>query len=281
MDSSSDSIDILFLGTGAADWPVQCHPIGDETPNGIVRGYSSVIINEQILIDCGATVPDAIRHFGSEPNRLTDILLTHTHTDHFDVDAVKCLIASRSRRMAVNLWAHPAALNAVPEIEGVNRCPVTVAQTFELPGILVTGLEANHSVENSTEKALHFLFQNSKKTVLYATDGAWFLKKTWLQLRETVLDAIIWDATCGETQGDWRIFEHNSIDMIRIMVQTLRKEGILSPCAGVFLTHMARTLCAPHEEMAKRLISEGLTPAYDGLKISIGSHLEPGAPAAM
>ena len=40
----------------------------------------------------------------------------------------------------------------------------------------------------------------------------------------------------------------------------------LRPGAQIVLTHMARTLCAPHAELEERLRPEGIVPAYDGMR---------------
>lgn len=267
MPGTSDSMTILFAGTGAADWPAPNHASIAETQHGASRGFSAALIDGQILIDCGASVPDALHFFGADVNTITDILLTHTHADHWNFDAFQQLLAQRTCTNPVNLRAHPSALSLLPQIIGVNECPVVVGQTVSLPTMKITVLEANHDVGPGT--ALHFLLQKPEASVLYATDGAWFLKNTWEHLRETVLDAIIWDATCGETRGDWRIFEHNNVDMIKIMQQTLVKQGVLPPHAQIYLTHLSRGLCAPHNVMRDKLAPQGLIPAYDGLEISI------------
>jgi hypothetical protein len=55
------SDNIIFLGTGAADWPEEI-PAGEEyLPNRNWRRQSSAIINQHILIDCGPTVPGALK----------------------------------------------------------------------------------------------------------------------------------------------------------------------------------------------------------------------------
>ena len=183
------------------------------------------------------------------------------------MDAIGHLVSQRDFDSAVNLWAHSSALSRLPEIDGVCRRPVEVGEAAVLPAVTATALEANHQVGDETP--LHFLLRKSRVALLYATDGAWFLKSAWTCLKEVELDAIIWDATCGEARGDWRIFEHNSVDMICIMRQTLEKEGVLSPRAKVYLTHMSRYLCAPQEELTMRLVPQGMIPVYDGLTISV------------
>jgi phosphoribosyl 1,2-cyclic phosphate phosphodiesterase len=260
---------ILFLGTGAADWSGEYDASLEEAERGTVRGMSSILINGKVLIDCGPTVFDAMRLFGADPLQITDLLITHTHGDHLNREALEQLITARVGAEPLRVWVEEGGLEKVPALEGMVVEPLKVGQQFEVGGISVLALAANHVVR-PPEQPLHFLFQRGGCIVLYATDGAWFLKETWLRLRETKLDAILWDATNGDSQGDWRIFEHNSVDMIRVMLQTLEKEELMAPDAQVLLTHMARTLCAPHEEMRASLEPEGLIPAHDGLVVELG-----------
>ena len=79
-----------------------------------------------------------------------------------------------------------------------------------------------------------------------------------------MLHAAVFDATIGDGfDGDYRIFEHNSIDMVRLMVATLKKQGRLAEHAPVFLTHMARTLHGTQAEIEAKL-EEPLAAVYDG-----------------
>lgn len=95
------------------------------------------------------------------------------------------------------------------------------------------------------------------------------MKPVWLELRKSQLDAIILDATIGEIEDDRRIFDHNSLPMIRLMLNTFKRYGVLKEGAYVLLTHMARTLHPSHDEVNKALAAECITPAYDGLYICL------------
>jgi len=90
-----------------------------------------------------------------------------------------------------------------------------------------------------------YLIEGATRSVLYATDGSWLLANTWNTLRKKRLDAIIWDATCGEGAGDPRIFSHNDMSMIRHMNHSLVKGKVLKPDAKIILTHIARKLQPP------------------------------------
>jgi len=255
---------MLFLGTGAADWSRTYEATAATAAAGAVRGMSSVLVNGQILVDCGGTVPEALELFGADAEAITDLLVTHTHGDHFDPAALERLLAARGQAPPLRLWVEVGALERLPHASGVDMRLVRAGQTVQVADLTVTALAANHVVQ-PPEQPLHYLLEAGGRQVLYATDGAWLLKETWLRLRGLTLDGIVWDATNGDGRGDWRIFEHNSVDMIRVMLQTLRAEAIVSADTRLLLTHMARTLCAPHDEMERSLAPEGLAPAHDGL----------------
>jgi phosphoribosyl 1,2-cyclic phosphodiesterase len=262
---------MLFLGTGAADWPCEYGATVETAARGDVRGTASVLLDGRVLVDCGATVPEALELFGVSARDLTDLLITHTHGDHLDAAAVERLATVRDSEgsAALRVWVEAGSAGRVPELPGVEVHLIAVGEALAVGGISVLPVPANHSVRPG-EQALHYLFEREDVAWLYATDGAWMCKETWLELRQRRLDGIVWDATNGETQGDWRIFEHNSVDMIRLMRQTLRREEVLTPDSRLILTHMARTLCAPHAEMCARLEPEGLMPAHDGMVVQLG-----------
>lgn len=77
------------------------------------------------------------------------------------------------------------------------------------------------------------------------------------------------DATCGDYVGDFRMAEHNSIPMIRLMMPSLRTIGALKENSRVFLTHIAPSLHKSHEETVKIVAPDGLEVAFDGLKLTI------------
>ena len=57
-------MEILFLGTGAADWPAETGSQGDE--RGLDRRRTSVLVDGEILIDPGPDVPEALQTFGAD-----------------------------------------------------------------------------------------------------------------------------------------------------------------------------------------------------------------------
>ena len=261
-------VELLFLGTGAADWPSKYPPADMKLTRGQVRGTSSMLINGHILIDCGPTVLDVMNRYKVNPAGITDLLLTHTHADHLHPESVRTLADARDAKFGpLRIWAHPEALKRVPTSSRIETFPVEIGKPVMMHGFGMTGLEANHLVRTSKEKCLYYFIEGATKNFLYATDGSWLLKRTWLYLQKKRLDALVWDATIGEGIGDYRIFEHNDLAMIRHMNQTLMNRNILKSDAKIILTHMARTLHPSQDQLEKKLLPEGLIPAYDGMSL--------------
>ena len=74
---------LTFLGTCAAD--VDREAIQAVCPDRFDpdhRRYAAALLDGHILIDCGPTVPEALRILGADPQAVTDLIITHTHEDH-------------------------------------------------------------------------------------------------------------------------------------------------------------------------------------------------------
>ena len=141
---SAKRIELFFLGTGAADWPSKYPPSENQLERGEVRGMSSMLVNKYILIDCGPTVLDVMNRYKVNPLRITDILLTHTHTDHFHHDTLLAIAEARNTRLRpLRFWAHPEALKQVPNSDRIEKLPIEIGTTFRIRGFSITGIESN------------------------------------------------------------------------------------------------------------------------------------------
>ena len=105
---------IRFLGTGAADWK------GPDA-RGEHRRLTSTLINDSLLIDFTATVSDML----TDPSSVQYILITHSHADHFDPEAIATLAPAV-------LFAHeswPSASGFRRAMPKSCRCPPIIRQT--------------------------------------------------------------------------------------------------------------------------------------------------------
>ncbi|MBQ2955021.1 MAG: hypothetical protein IJE08_01020 [Clostridia bacterium] len=116
---------------------------------------------------------------------------------------------------------------------------------------------------------MNYLIRRDGQTFLYATDGAWLPNRSLHLMKDMQLSGMAIDATIGDGHdGDYRIFEHNSIPMIRIMVDTMKKTGLLKPEAKVYLTHMARTLHGTQKEIEAG-VDERFVVCFDGMEAEV------------
>ncbi len=241
---------LQFLGTGAADW---------KQPNedGEYRRYTSTLIDGCLLIDVTGTVLDQI----ADTAAITDVFFTHSHKDHFSLDAMQKLAPCR-------VWAHESWAGEIAG-PGLDVHKLKIGEAVETAGLSITPLPSNHSTAKEYEKTLHYILEKGQKQLLYATDGAWLLNEEHRIIGDRQFDAVVFDATIGEEHGgDWRIFEHNSVAMVRLMTETMLKTGRVKQDAPVFLTHLARTLHPSQAEIEKHL-EKPFVACRDGMTAEI------------
>jgi len=79
-------VNLTLLGTGAADgWPnphCRCASCTAARAAGTLRGQTSALLDETLLLDCGPETPQSAQRAGLDLTRLRHVLLTHAHPDH-------------------------------------------------------------------------------------------------------------------------------------------------------------------------------------------------------
>ncbi len=246
-----------FLGTGAADYN---YPEDYALPER--RFYSSVLIDDILLIDPGPHIfkyaeqmhrPDIFKN-------VKIIAVTHSHADHFCVESAKKLL---SLSPDIFLLGNCEVGRLLSE-DGVSCNFITAAPQgqFELEGYFITALAATHT---ESEQALYYSVENQGKKLLYATDGSWLPTSTWRFICGKQYDAMVFDLTIGNAEGDCRIFEHTSLPMLSIMLPSIGRQQALSESGSVIATHFAKTLHPDHKTLSNQLSAIGVIAAYDGM----------------
>ena len=220
---------ITFLGTGAADWRRAEH----KTLAGYRRN-ASALIDGVLLIDPNADVPDALATFGKEAGRVRYILNTHRHRDHYCADTLA-------------------------RLGGAAFYPMRAGETAQLGRYRVRALAANHG---TAREAVHFLITDGERTLFYGLDGAWLLYDEVAAIQEAKPDLAVLDGTLGEEIGDYRVFEHNDLTMVRAL------RAALAPHVKRFcISHMSRKMHKTHADLAADLAREGIEVAFDGMEL--------------
>ena len=135
-------MEILFLGTGAADWPAPGKKVG----NG--RRCSSLLLDRHILIDCGHQAADAVEEFGVDVDELTDVIISHPHSDHLDILELEKILRRRSEGL-------PPVMVHVNRTMGCALIPwhsqkllhlrvYSVDESFDCGAVRIQALPANH-----------------------------------------------------------------------------------------------------------------------------------------
>lgn len=220
---------ITFLGTGAADWPASKPKDSAEH-----RRYSSVLIDDVLLIDPGPQVIDALDEYGINPKRIEYIINTHKHGDHFCPETVKQLTA-----------------------EGAVFYELSAGESTKVGNYMINAYKANHS---TCEKTVHFIIKDGPDTLFYGLDGAWLLYEEFQAIKKFKPDLVVLDATIGEVDGDYRVFEHNNINMV------IELKKSLNPYVKKFcISHMAKNLHGDFSVLSKKMKKHNIIVAYDGL----------------
>lgn len=219
---------ILFLGTGAADFP--------QDKVGVVgfRRTASALIDGQILIDPGPWVRDAILEYGVDVKKIKYVLNTHRHSDHFNREALDFLVE-----------------NGATFVETKDR------DTLCLGDYEIEAYKGNH-----TTPVCHFIIKNRGACLFYGLDGAWLQYEEIRAIWKSKPDLAVFDATVGFVEKDWRVFEHNNLNMVIEMKKSIDKD-----IKKYVISHMAYTLHTDHDTLAREMEKHGIVTAYDGLEI--------------
>ena len=256
-------MDILFLGTCACDYSPLLQTTYKDVFDKNARRSSCALINGIYLIDCGYHCLEELRIAKIDLAQITDIFVTHFHSDHYNVECISQIAKASERTLRV--WVRAGAnVIAISNVEW-KLMEKGIEYTVD-ENVKVTGLLANH---NESVFPQHILLDVAGKKIFYALDGAWFLHETYYALKNTNLDFLVLDCTCGDYEGDYRIGEHNSIPMIRLMLPSLKKWGAITEKTQVYASHLAPSLHKSHEETVEILQKDGVYVAYDGLSLQL------------
>lgn len=253
-------MNIKFMGTGAADFK-----ISERKGNEFFRRLSSAVIDNELMIDCSADTADYIQKSSTTLSGVKNLIITHTHNDHYSFETINSILDkdikiwsenNTAKRIALDLPEHRmGSLNLfIPEMIGDYK---------------VVGVPANHMVADVNQVPMHYIIEKSDKTIFWGCDGAWFLCKSWCEMKRYKYDLIVLDGTLGEGIGDYRIFEHNNIRMVCEMAETMRKCGMLKENGKIVISHISKYAHKSHEELKEYMSNFNIEVAYDGMEMEL------------
>ncbi len=260
---------LTFLGTGAADWDIHAF-----SPDAPFRRFSGTLVNDDLMIDPGPHIFHFAEHNGTPDmfDNVKNIIVTHSHGDHFNAETVKRLCLGRD----CTLWGDPVCRHRLclalgeDTVSQIKFMETSLRQTYDIGDYEITVMRANHVTEYPEETARMYLIKQGDRVLWWTGDSAWIPTESWNIIREQPVNTAVLELTCGETApDDWRIFEHNTLDMLTLMLRMFRKYERFAPDVKFYVTHMARTLHTDHDTLKNTLAQLEVTPAYDGLCIEV------------
>lgn len=261
-------MELLFLGTGAADWSPK-HKGG-----ALYRRLSSALVNDDLLIDPGPCIYDFAEEYGDPGlyKNVKNVILTHSHSDHLNAQTLIRL--TKESNSELHFWAQPAAFEKLKAAAGEDDKlpvfhPLTPMVSEIIGGYEILPCFANHGDLPEGEIPLNYIVKQGERSFFYGSDSGWLMYETYKKIKKAKPNVMIFECTTGYAPGDERIFGHTSIAMIGIMMESIIAQKATAEDCRFYTTHMARTLHTTHEDTAARLAPYGVTPAYDGLKIEI------------
>jgi len=282
-------MNITFLGTAAAtsyplafcrcDFCNKARELGGKD----FRKRSSIIINNDLLIDFGPDVLSASFTYGKSIADIRYLLQTHSHSDHFDPSHFTTRIPEY---MGVNtpqlqLYGSEATLKKMSEMvknEGyvsdifdpkekkrlnLEIFPIKPFQTFNFGNYQVTAFSTDH--DNSIDSLLYSITEGDF-SIFYGTDTDTLSEDVWQGIKDKNLkfNVVILDHTYGPNADSGghlnanRFIEH---------IQRFKAENLLTDNARILATHISHEGNPTHDVLSKYASQYGYEIGYDGLTI--------------
>lgn len=285
---------LTFLGTGAGEtypgyWCECPHCTYARKHRGKnLRTNSSMVIDEELLIDIGPSCFDNAARFGVNLSKLKTLLVTHPHEDHLypqhlrwrntDESLLPLTYVEKMRHGGprftdipqLNIYGNSfvmetlrKSLDDMEELK-INLHEIREGKEEKTDGYRILPVRGNHGSQQGFSHS--YIIQKDEKTLLYALDSGSYDEDQFALIQEYQYDAVIMEGTTGlnEQYGGHMCLVNN----IRIR-ERLKENKCLRENSRFLLTHLSPHWCPPHDWYESIVASEGLELAYDGLQIEI------------
>jgi len=260
---------VTLLGTGSADgWPnAFCACASCETARaaGEVRAQTSALVDDVLLVDCGPETARQAERCGASLQRLSAVLVTHAHPDHFD-----------PAFLLYRRWAGDAPLQVLGPQQVVDACrpwlapgsavtltPLSPGDEVDVAGYRVRALAAAHEAPGGS--LLYDVTAPDGERLLYATDTG--------PLEADQIAALAGDPAYSvvlleETFGDLTAHGTDHLDLATFprTLAALRATGAVDEHTDVVAVHLSHHN-PPTEQLQRRLDRIGARVLPDGATV--------------
>ena len=282
---------ITLLGTSAANaYPEafcrcknceQARILGGKS----IRKRSAALINDDLLIDLGPDIMTASNIHNCSLSGVRYCLQTHAHADHLDTShflsrspgygvvgapRLHFFASSGTLRHTAHLLERDCSPAGFLDPEVGEHLNLEVHQIYPQQSLtvgsyIVTAFPANH---DPIVEPLLYAIQMNGRTIFYGTDTATLPEETWRSFHKHKLqfDLVILDHTYGPNEpGSDHLSAHQFIEHVARM----HSQGLLTPNARAFATHIAHEGNPAHPHLEEFAKQNGYEIAYDGLVLEV------------
>jgi phosphoribosyl 1,2-cyclic phosphate phosphodiesterase len=283
---------ITFLGTSAGEeypgiW-CDCENCAKARAWGgkNIRRNSSVILDEDVMIDIGKLSLVQAERFGIDIFKLKTLLVTHSHRDHFNTHNLwarqmapgydKLSIAEKQKTAAprfssippLNMFGNERVAKALLN-DGIDynnpwaQIQFNLAAPFQkylAENLEIYTLDGNH--DDGGIHSINYIITRKNRTFLYLSDTGYPFYETLEIIKNYKYDFIITEGTAGF--GDDSGAHMGFCTNMRLL-EYFNANKLWKDKPDYYVTHVAPHWCPPHDEYSPVLAEKGLSLAYDGL----------------
>ena len=267
---------IKFLGTGASegipDIFCDCPVCREARKSGgkEARTRAGVLIDDTLLMDFS---PDFFANsikYGIDGKKIGNILITHSHSDHFAIEDIVYSMLGSKDRGTVDIYSNETVLERLKNEAGTRQVGSNFRLhnaesyvTFRAGKYEITAFEAVHM---PAERALLFFIDDGKSGYLHLYDTGEVKEEVveWLRANKKTANVVAFDCTFGTLETNY--YGHMNLSQVKAECDRLEKNGILAPGAQVFATHICHW-GGTHADLCKAVDGTNIKIAFDGAEV--------------
>ena len=273
-------MELVILGSAAAEgWPAlfcECEACAVARVRGgkDLRRRTSYRLGDSIQIDWGPDTFAASTAHGLDTSTITDLVVTHSHEDHFAVHELYyrrpgfSQVAEDSVLSIHGGQAVGDALSARLDDEARFRlafCALEPYQEYALAeGVTVTPIVAAHAPD--VGGAFNYVFRIGDRCLLIGNDTGWWDQEAWDYLATVTLDVVIMDCTYGPRRE--RRGHLGAHEVVEVRDELALRESLSKDCSFV-ANHFSHNGGWLHEDLEGFFTPLEIQVGYDGMVIEI------------
>jgi adenosylcobinamide kinase/adenosylcobinamide-phosphate guanylyltransferase len=258
---------IRLLGTGSADgWPnpwCGCASCTAASAAGIVRGQTSALIDDRLLLEVGPDGPRAALRQGVDLRDVEVVLVTHAHPDHHAWPAWLWRSWAAGRG-PLTLVAPPAVQTAArPHLDPtVTPIAVSPGDRLTVAGYDIVVVPATHAGPDAGPAVLYDVTGPDGATMLWATDTGVLSDAALTLVTGREYDLVLLDLTSAHLP------DHHDLRTWPEQVAELRRRGAITDSTRAYAIHLGHD--NPHPaELDAALARWGASAPRDGTVIEL------------